>query len=64
MATDPQKRRAVGEVVRQHPGMSLAAVSPGIVVFLILWAVTNFWLALIVGVVAAGAGYYYLTRQK
>ncbi|MFW0795442.1 hypothetical protein AAFP30_16645 [Gordonia sp. CPCC 205515] len=64
MAMDPAKRQAVGEVVRQHPGMSLAAVSPGIVLFLVLWAVTNFWLAVIVGVAAAGAGYYFLTRQK
>ncbi|GAB92632.1 hypothetical protein [Gordonia rhizosphera] len=64
MATDPAKRNAVSQVVRQHPGMSLAAVSPGIVVFVVLWVLMGFWPALIIGLVAGGAGYYLLTRQK
>mgnify|MGYP001180964838 CR=1 FL=1 len=64
MATDPAKSKAVAQVVRQHPGMSLAAISPAIVVFGVVWFVTNFWLALILAVVAGGAGYYLLTRQK
>ncbi|GAC67847.1 hypothetical protein [Gordonia soli] len=64
MAVDPAKRRAVGEVVRQHPGMSLAAVSPAIVVFAVVWLITNFWIAVILGVAALGAGYYLLTRQR
>lgn len=64
MAIDPAKNKAVAQVVRQHPGMALAAVSPGIVVFAVVWLLTNFWLAVLLGVVAAGAGYYLLTRQK
>lgn len=64
MAVDPAKRQAVGEVVRQHPGMSLAAVSPAIVIFGVLWWLIGFFPALILGVAAAGAGYYFLTRQK
>jgi hypothetical protein len=44
--------------------MAVAAVSPAIVVFAVVWLITNFWLAVILGVAAAGAGYYLLTRQR
>ncbi|GAA1479756.1 hypothetical protein GCM10009624_01960 [Gordonia sinesedis] len=64
MAIDPEKKKAVGEVVRQHPGMSLAAVSPGIVVFLAVGILANWPLAIILGLLAAGGGYYLLTRQR
>ncbi|MFW0783886.1 hypothetical protein AAFP35_05145 [Gordonia sp. CPCC 206044] len=64
MAVDPAKRKAVTEVVREHPGMTLAAVSPGLIVFAVLWLVMGFWPALIIGLVAGGAGYYFITRQK
>ncbi len=64
MAVDPAKRQAVSEVVRQHPGMAVAAVSPAIVVFAVLWLVLGFWPALIIGLVAGGTGYYFLTRQR
>lgn len=64
MAIDPEKRRAAGEVVRQHPGMALAAVSPGILVFLVVGLVVNWPLAIILGLLAAGGGYYLLTRQR
>ncbi len=64
MAVDPEKSKAVSQVVRQHPGMSLAAISPGIVVFGVVWWLTSFWLALILAVVAGGVGYYLLTKQK
>ncbi|MGV9712143.1 hypothetical protein ACWDTI_15940 [Gordonia sp. NPDC003424] len=64
MAVDPAKGKAVSQVVRQHPGMSLVAVSPAIVVFGVLWWLIGFFPALILGAAAAGAGYYFLTRQK
>jgi hypothetical protein len=44
--------------------MAVAAVSPAIVVFAVLWLVLGFWPALIIGLVAGGAGYYFLTRQR
>ncbi|MGV9826420.1 MULTISPECIES: hypothetical protein [unclassified Gordonia (in: high G+C Gram-positive bacteria)] len=64
MAIDPAKSKALSQVVRQHPGMSLVAVSPGIVVFLLLGIFTNWFLAVVVGVVAVAGGVYLLTRQK
>ncbi|MEE3851207.1 hypothetical protein VZC37_12735 [Gordonia sp. LSe1-13] len=64
MAVDPARRKAVSEVVRQHPGMSVAAVSPAIVLFGVLWLLMGFWPALLIGLVAGGAGYYFLTRQQ
>ncbi|MGC4961785.1 hypothetical protein ACPXCG_15050 [Gordonia sp. DT218] len=64
MAVDPAKSKAVSQVVRQHPGMSLVAVSPGIVVFLLVGFLLNWPLAILLGLVGAGAGYYFLTRRK
>lgn len=63
MEIDRQKSNAVTQVVRQHPGMSLVAISPGIVVFGVVWWL-SFWLALILAVVAGGVGYYLLTRKS
>ncbi|MFW0788795.1 hypothetical protein [Gordonia sp. CPCC 205333] len=64
MGVDPAKSKAVSQVVRQHPVMSVAAVSPAIVIFLLLWWLTNPPVAIVVGLVAAGVGYYLLVRQK
>lgn len=64
MAVDPAKRQAVTDVARQHPGMSLVAVSPGIVVFGLLWWLTNPFLAIVFGIVAVAGGYYLLTRRS
>ncbi|MDL9948530.1 hypothetical protein QSJ19_23685 [Gordonia sp. ABSL11-1] len=64
MAVDPAKRQAVTGVVRQHPAMSLVAVSPGIVVFGLLWWLTNPFLAILFGIVAVAGGYYLLTRRS
>ncbi|MCH5644608.1 MULTISPECIES: hypothetical protein [unclassified Gordonia (in: high G+C Gram-positive bacteria)] len=64
MEIDRQKSQALSQVVRQHPGMSLAAISPAIVVFGVVWFLTNFWLAFILAVVAGGVGYYLLTRKS
>lgn len=64
MEIDRQKSNAVTQVVRQHPGMSLVAISPAIVVFGVVWWLTSFRLALILAVVAGGVGYYLLTRKS
>jgi hypothetical protein len=41
----------------------LFALSPAIVVFGVLWLVTNFWLALIVGLVVGGGAAWALLRK-
>ncbi|MGC4933977.1 hypothetical protein ACLQ3C_09865 [Gordonia sp. DT30] len=64
MAIDPNKSKAVSQVVRQHPVMSLVAVSPGIAIFVLLWVFGIEWLAIIFAIAAIGGGYYALTRQK
>ena len=64
MAIDPAKSKAVSQVVRENPGMSLVAISPGIVVFLLVGIFTNWFLAIVLGVVMVAGGYYMLTRQK
>ena len=46
MAIDPAKSKAVSQVVREHPGMSLVAISPGIVVFLLVGIFANWFLAI------------------
>ena len=64
MAIDPAKSKAVSHVVREHPGMSLVAMSPGIVVFLLVGIFANWFLAIVLGVAMVAGGYYVLTRQK
>lgn len=64
MAIDPNKSKAVGQVVRQHPVMSLVAVSPAIAIFVLLWVFGVEWLAIVFAVAAIGGGYHLLTRQK
>lgn len=64
MAIDPNKSKAVSQVVRQHPVMSAVAVSPAIAIFAVLWVLGAEWLAIIFAIAAIGGGYYMLTRQK
>ncbi len=64
MGVDPAKSNAVVQVVREHPAMSAVAVSPAIVVVALLWWLTSPWLAILVGIIALGGGYYMLVRQK
>ncbi|NDK88458.1 hypothetical protein GYA93_02510 [Gordonia desulfuricans] len=64
MAIDPNKSKALTQVVRQHPVMSVLAVSPGIAIFVLLWIFGAEWLAIIFALAALGGGYYLLTRQK
>ncbi|WP_238421411.1 hypothetical protein [Gordonia sp. 'Campus'] len=64
MAIDRDKSRAVSEVVRQHPVMSLVAVSPGIAVFAVLVLLDQTFLAILFAILAVGAGVYLLTRRR
>lgn len=43
-------------VVRQHPGMTLFAVSPVLLAFGVVWWLTSFGLALLMLLVVAGIG--------
>ena len=54
---DPQRARAARDVVRQHPGMVLAAVSPVLIAAaLVWWLVSPGWaiVLLVIGLVAGG----------
>ncbi|GAB17750.1 hypothetical protein GOEFS_038_00170 [Gordonia effusa NBRC 100432] len=64
MGVDPAKSRAVSQVVRQHPAMSVIAISPAIVIFVLLWWLVHPAIAIIAGLAAVGAGYYLLVRQR
>ncbi|MBD0861071.1 hypothetical protein IA539_07560 [Gordonia sp. zg691] len=64
MAIDRDKSRAVSEVVRQHPVMSVVAVSPGIAVFAVLLLLDQTFLAILFAVLAVGGGLYLLTRRR
>ncbi|MEO9327881.1 hypothetical protein [Gordonia aurantiaca] len=64
MAIDPNRSRAVAEVVRRHPVMSLIAVSPGIAVFVVLLLLDQTFLAILFAILAVGGGLYLLTRKR
>ncbi len=63
MAIDWDKSRAVSEVVRQHPAMSLVAVSPGIAVFVTLLLLDQTFLAILFLGLLYGWSQGALTRQ-
>ncbi|WP_020108013.1 hypothetical protein [Nocardia sp. 348MFTsu5.1] len=54
------RTQAVKETFAAHPGMVLFVLAPAAIVFGLLWIITNFWIALIVGVVAGGAALWKL----
>ncbi|ORM32184.1 MULTISPECIES: hypothetical protein [Williamsia] len=54
---------AVKQTVAAHPGMVAFALAPAVVVFGVLWLVTNFWLALLVGLVVGGGAAWTLLRR-
>ncbi|HEY9312420.1 hypothetical protein [Williamsia sp.] len=62
MAKEINKARgdALKQTVAAHPGMVLFVLAPAAIVFGLLWIVTNFWIALIVGVVAGGVALWKL----
>jgi len=53
---DPQRARAARDVVRQHPAMTLAAVSPALIAAgLLWWLVGPVWAVLVLlGAVVIG----------
>ncbi|GAB99939.1 hypothetical protein GONAM_11_01190 [Gordonia namibiensis NBRC 108229] len=54
----------MSEVVRQHPVMSLVAVSPGIAVFVVLLLLDQTFLAILFAILAVGGGVYLLSRKR
>lgn len=65
MAKDVNKARtqAMKQTVAAHPGMVAFALAPAVVVFGVLWLLTNFWLALLVGIVVGGGAAYTMLRK-
>ncbi|TYQ12046.1 UNVERIFIED_ORG: hypothetical protein L601_001200000870 [Gordonia westfalica J30] len=64
MAIDRDRSTAVSEVVRQHPVMSLVAVSPGVAVFVVLLLLDQTFLAILFAILAVGGGVYLLSRKR
>lgn len=61
---DPQRAKAARDVVRQHPGMVLFAVSPVLVAAgLVWWLVSPGW-AIVLLVVALVAGGMTVLRKR
>lgn len=57
------RTQAMKQTVAAHPGMVAFALAPAVVVFGVLWLLTNFWLALLVGVVVGGGAAYTVLRK-
>ena len=51
---DPQRARAAREVVRQHPAMTLAVVSPALIVAGLVWWLVSPTLAIVLLLVLGG----------
>ena len=61
---DPQRAQAARDVVRQHPGMVLAAVSPVLIAAgLVWWLVSPGW-AIVLLVAALVAGGWSVVRKR
>ncbi len=61
---DPQRAKAARDVVRQHPGMALFAVSPVLIAAgLVWWLVSPGW-AIVLLVVALVAGGMTILRKR
>ena len=61
---DPQRARAARDVVRQHPAMSLAVVSPVLVATgLVWWLVSPGW-AIVLLIAAAVVGGSKVLRKR
>ena len=61
---DPQRARAARDVVRQHPGMALFAVSPVLIAAgLVWWLVSPGW-AIVLLVAALVAGGMAVLRKR
>ncbi|MFT4125030.1 MAG: hypothetical protein QM662_02215 [Gordonia sp. (in: high G+C Gram-positive bacteria)] len=62
MAIDPEKSKALGQVVQQHPAMCAVAVSPGVLAIALVWWLAGPFLAIVAGIVVIGGGLLLLTR--
>ncbi len=60
---DPQRARAALEVVRQHPAMTLVAVSPVLIGAGLVWWFVNPALAILLLVVAGTVGAMRVLRK-
>lgn len=60
---DPQRARAARDVVRQHPVMSLVAISPVLIAAGLVWWFVNPALAILLLVVAGTVGAMRVLRK-
>ena len=60
---DPQRARAARDVVRQHPVMSLVAISPVLVAAGLIWWLVSPALAIVLLVAAGAVGAMRMLRK-
>lgn len=61
---DPQRARAARDVVRQHPVMSLVAVSPALIAAGLVWWFVSPTLAVLLLIAAVVAGGMVVLRKR
>ena len=61
---DPQRARAARDVVRQHPVMSLVAVSPALIAAGLVWWLVSPTLAVLLLIAAVVAGGMVVLRKR
>jgi len=61
---DPQRARAARDVVRQHPVMSLVAVSPALIAVGLVWWFVSPTLAVVLLIAAVVAGGMVVLRKR
>lgn len=61
---DPQRARAARDVVRQHPVMSLVAVSPALIAAGLVWWFVGPTLAVVLLIAAVVAGGMVVLRKR
>ena len=61
---DPQRARAARDVMRQHPGMALFAVSPVLIgAALVWWLVSPGWAIVLLVAALVGGGWAVLRKR-
>ena len=61
---DRERAKGALEVIKQHPGLALFAVSPGIIAVAVVWAVVGGGWAFLLAIVLALGGGAWLLRKR
>ena len=61
---DPVRARSAVAVIKQHPGLALFAVSPGIIAIAVVWAVVGGGWAFLLAIALLVGGGAWLLRKR